>query len=112
MFRRLALTFVFISFAGFTESTHPKSTCPSAWFDIQLPVGSKTCRIFGVKKPATLSFFVVDSPEAVAKSLAQQLENAQTAVEGRYLTVRSEDQQYRAYIFKDGAGTQVNLMLN
>lgn len=112
MLRLLVLTSTLVSFAGLAESTQQKSTCPDTWFDIRLPEGSKTCRIFGVKKPATLSFFVVDSPESVSNSLAQQLANPQKVVQGRYLTLSSADQQYRAYIFKDGAGTQINIMLN
>lgn len=86
--------------------------CPEKWFDIRLPEGSKTCRVFGVKKPSTLSFFIKSTPEIVSESLAAQLNTASVAKQGKYLTLRSQDKQYRAYIYADGPGTQVNLIVN
>ena len=83
--------------------------CPATFYDLVLPDAIKQCRIFGVKKPSTISLFVVAAAEDVAKSLSQQLPNATNSRNGDMYTIVSYTPKYRVYVFKDGQGTQVNI---
>lgn len=87
----------------------PSNSCPTTFYDLTLPGASKQCRLFGVKKPSTLSLFVVATPENVAKGLSQQLSNATNSRKGDMFTLVSNKPKYRVYVFKDGQGTQVNI---
>lgn len=85
------------------------NSCPTTFYDLTLPNASNQCRIFGVKKPSTMSLFVVAAPEDVAKSLSQQLSNATSSRKGDMYTFVSDNPEYHVYVFKDGQGTQVNI---
>lgn len=113
MLKLFTYSLALLPLLGHAQQTAPSSaSCPQQWFGIQLPPGSKTCRIFGVKKPSTLSFYINSPTQSVAESLKVQLNTEQMTEQGKYLTIHSADKQYRAYIFADGAGTQVNLIYN
>ena len=87
----------------------PSNNCPAAFYELSIPTASKHCRIFGVKKPSTMSFFVVATPEEVVKNFTKQLEDASENRYGEFYSIVSNNRGYSLYVFKDGQGTQVNI---
>jgi len=83
--------------------------CPTDFFDLSLPADSKQCRIFGVKKPSTISFFVSAPPNSVISALAIQLPDAKVKQQAWNTEIVSNQTEYRIYVHQDGGGTQVNI---
>lgn len=87
-----------------------EKTCPTSFHDLSLPASSSQCRVFGVNKPSTISFFVMDSPVKVAASFSKQLVNPQQTQHPKILEIVSEDAKYRVFVYQDGPGTQINIL--
>lgn len=86
-----------------------ESQCPEVWFALTLPQQIKQCRIFGVKKPATLSFFAVDSPQNIARFFEANHVNATSKTAEQFTHIQLFQPKFNLFIYADGDGTQVNI---
>lgn len=111
MFKAFLLSFLLIVCALPTSGNAAKVSynCPSEFHGIALPNASKQCRVFGVKKPSTLSLFVLDTPENIFLTFEEQLDNPKSYQHEKILSLVDEQGDFRVYVFKDGQGTQVNI---
>lgn len=98
-----------LSFVALSCAVVADETCPEQFFGLTLPDTSKQCRIFGVKKPSTLSFYLDASPESVISGFNDQLPEAQQTKYPKLWALLSESPKLRVYIYSDGPGTQINI---
>ena len=105
---KISLQLLF-SFVALSSAALADETCPEQFFDLTLPNASKYCRIFGVKKPSTLSFYLNSPPSTVIQTFKNQLPDAQQLQTQKMWSLLSEQPKVRVYVYPDGAGTQVNI---
>lgn len=109
------------SFSHYTLATFKPSSasqiietqnCPIQFYQVNLPQNGKLCQVFAAELPASMVFFVPQTPNEVLKYY-RSFENtwADTKqVKQRYVLV-SVDSKSRLIISADGAGTQVDVLI-
>lgn len=98
---------------GENQNTVPKSeACPENFSDIKVPRDGKLCQVFATDFPASMIFFVPQTPESVVEYYQQ---NQQSLVSVRKVKNRtmlqSEDKSTTVIISADGKGTQVDILV-
>ena len=86
--------------------------CPKQFFDLQLPENGKLCQLFDKELPASMIFFVPQSPSKVAEFFTQTsnlFENS-TQIKSR-LVLQSNDKNITLIVSEDGKGSQVDVLI-
>jgi len=107
--RSVYIFYFLLSSCTYSASANDTRPCPKQFFSLTLPEHSQQCRIFGVKKPTTLSFFVPASEDVVTQGFVTQLATPQIQHTPGYVEILSDTTGHRLYIYRDGSGTQVNI---
>ena len=87
------------------------SECPQQFFDLPLPTKAKTCQVFMDALPASMTYFIANTPTQMKEYYLQ------TSVAflqprkhlGRHVLI-SQNEQFRIIISHDKEGAQVDLL--
>lgn len=86
--------------------------CPSTFHQVPIPKKAKQCQSFDAELPASLIYFIADSPDAiVANYLAELPELALKSHYNDRVLMVSEQQNVRIVVSPDGEGTQVDILV-
>lgn len=124
--RTLAMSILFMS-AGFNAATANDAvktealkgtaiietqTCPNSFYSITLPSNGKLCQVFATELPASMIFFVPQSPSEVADFYRTNSDTFTTTkqVKQRYI-LQSIDKNTTLIISEDGEGSQVDVLV-
>lgn len=102
--------------------------CPQTFYSITLPQNGKLCQVFAADLPASMIFYVPQSPSDVVQYFKQQHTSSESSdamptggankvsfstskqVKSRYLLL-SDDKNTTIVISSDGEGTQVDVLV-
>jgi hypothetical protein len=102
--------------------------CPHSFYSITLPQNGKLCQVFAADLPASMVFYVPQSPSEVVQYFKQQHTSPESShalpsaaaskvsfstskqVKSRYLLL-SDDKNTTIVISSDGEGTQVDVLV-
>lgn len=99
------------SIAAHTDSYQETQTCPTDFFQVDIPEGGKLCQIFATDLPASMVFFVPQPVQSVVNFYQNnaQFKPAQESLQ-RFI-IRSNDNNITVIVSEDGSGTQVDILV-
>jgi hypothetical protein len=97
----------------FTSSTGIQTQdCPTAFYQVKLPIDGKLCQVFAADLPASMIFFVAKAPSEIINFYQRDSATYTITkqVKHRYM-MQSSDKNTTLIISKDGSGTQVDVLV-
>lgn len=88
------------------------TVCPNAFYQVKLPENGKLCQVFAADLPASMIFFVPQSPSEVVNyyEVDGTIFESPERVKDRYM-LQSTDKNTTLIISSDGTGTQVDVLV-
>lgn len=99
-------------FALTPHSAFAMQPCPDAFQQIPLLTGANSCHIFDDSLPASLSYYINQTPQQVLDHYLQTLENVQFRQQpGQRFVLIFQQNKQRLIISPDGPGSQVDILV-
>lgn len=117
MIFRVALLTVSLLLAAITQAddspvVSDSNNCPADFYQVPVMTEGKLCNLFAPELPASMSYFVADSPSAVKAYYLNQYgePDSEQLVKGRILLTYAQGQR-TIIISNDGAGSQIDILV-